>query len=179
MEFYFKKLYFSSVFFVYLCIVNLSQVTKHKKNNTIMKKTFLSLLAALAMAFGFSSCQHQTMETLEVLVYPNEWVTPRNSTQLVHTIRWNALDEDVVDFGIVNAYVIDDGVQNQLPYVYSVDYSGYDTNGNMVEGPFYVTENLRFEYGYGYISFIIEDFDFNVPEGELPIHHFRIVALGD
>lgn len=144
-----------------------------------MKKAILPILAAFALAFGLSSCEHQTMETMEVTIHADDWVTTNTAGYYFCTVNWGALDADVVDYGVVNAYLIDGGRQNMLPYVYPMDYSTYDTDGNLVGAPIYVTENLRYDYTYGRITFIMQDFDFNLPEGEIPPMTFRVVAIGD
>ena len=147
-----------------------------------MKKTIMPIMAAILMAFGFSSCEHQTMETMEVVIHPEDWVTTQAGLQdgyYICTVGWDALTERVVDYGHVNAYLVENGRQNPLPYVYPIDYSTYDENGNLVGNPVYVTENLRYDYGYGRITFVMQDFDFEMPAGTIPAMTFRVVAVGD
>ena len=144
-----------------------------------MKKHILPVLAACLMAFGLASCEHQTMKTTEVVVRASDWVQPVNTSYYIATFEWDELDEDVVDLGTVNAYLYENGRQNMLPYVYPIDYSTYDANGNLVGDPVYIVENLRFDYTYGRMSFIMQDMDFNVPTGTFPDMVFRVVAVGD
>lgn len=144
-----------------------------------MRKTLLSILAAILLGLGFTSCEHQTMDSMEVTIRATDWVQPVNTNYYIATVAWDALNEDVVDFGTVNAYLIENGRQNLLPYVYPVDYSTYDANGNLVGEPNYIAENLRFDYTYGKISFIMQDMDNNPPTGTFPDMTFRVVALGD
>ena len=144
-----------------------------------MRKALLPLLAAIVLGLGFTSCEHQTMKSTEVTVRSNDWVQPVNTNYYIATFSWDELDEDVVDFGTVNAYLIEGGRQNLLPYVYPVDYSTYDQNGNVVGQPLFIAENLRFDYTYGTISFIMQDMDNNAPTGTFPDMTFRIVAIGD
>lgn len=145
-----------------------------------MKKAILPIVAAIALALGFSSCEHQTMETMEVTIYPGNWVKPASANYYMATVYWDELDEDVVDYGTVNAYLLDGGRQNLLPYVYPIDYSTYDENGNVIEN-IIVPENLRYDYRYGEITFILQDLDGMMPEGmeNIPNMTFRVVAIGD
>ena len=145
-----------------------------------MKKAILPLLAAIAMAFGFSACQHQTMETMEVTIHPGDWVKPASVNYYIASVRWDELDEDVVDYGTVNAYLIENGRQNLLPYVYPMTYTE-DENGNPLTQPITVGENIRFDYQYGVITFIIQDLDGVIPGGmeNIPNMTFRVVAIGD
>ena len=146
-----------------------------------MKKAILPIMAAIVLALGFSSCQHQTMETMEVTITAGNWVTTDAVSYYFATVRWDELDEDVVDYGTVNAYLIENGRQNLLPYVYPIDYSTYDENGDVVGDYVFVPENLRFDYRYGEITFIISDLDGMAPEGmsNIPPMTFRVVAIGD
>lgn len=144
-----------------------------------MKRIILSLVVAVAMGLGFGSCQHQTMESAEVIVRSGDWSRPMGVNYWVYDVSWDALTAEVVDLGTVNAYLIEGGRQNMLPYVYPVDYSTYDTDGNLVGDPVYIAENLRFDYTYGKLTFIMQDLDNDVPTGEFPDMHFRIVAIGD
>ncbi len=145
-----------------------------------MKKAILPIVAAIALALGFSSCEHQTMETMEVTIYPGNWVKPASANYYMATVYWDELDEDVVDYGTVNAYLLDGGRQNLLPYVYPIDYSTYDEDGNVIEN-IIVPENLRYDYRYGEITFILQDLDGMMPEGmeNIPNMTFRVVAIGD
>lgn len=144
-----------------------------------MKKIILSLVGAAMLVFGFSSCQHQTMESMEVTIYSDDWVVPNGKSYLACSVRWDALDEDVVYHGTVNAYVYEEnGRQSMLPYVYSIDFSTYDEFGNNIN-PAFVTENLRFEVAPGIITFIMQDFDYELPEGDIPKMTFRVVAIGE
>ena len=148
-----------------------------------MKKALLPLLAAMVMAVGFSSCQHQTMESMDVTIRGGDngsygdWTALANG-QLICTVRWDALDEDVVDFGTVNAYYIEGNRQHILPYIIPVDCSTYDDNGNVLN-ELYVGENLRFDYNYGEITFTLQDLDNNLPTGNIPSMTIRVVAIGD
>lgn len=137
-------------------------------------------MAAIALALGFSSCQHQTMETMEVTITAGDWVTTDAVSYYFATVRWDELDPDVVDYGTVNAYLIENGRQNLLPYVYPIDYSTYDEFDNIID-EIIVPENLRFDYRYGEITFIIQDLDGKAPEGmaNIPPMTFRVVAIGD
>ncbi len=145
-----------------------------------MKKAILPIVAAITLALGFSSCEHQTMETMEVTIYPGNWVKPASANYYMATVYWDELDEDVVDYGTVNAYLLDGGRQNLLPYVYPIDYSTYDEDGNVIE-PIIIPENLRYDYRYGEITFILQDLDGMMPEGmeNIPNMTFRVVAIGD
>ncbi len=143
-----------------------------------MKKTIITMLAVVAMAFGLTSCEHQTMRSVEVTIYPSEWVTNSQVNYYFATIDWDELDGDVIDYGTVNAYLIQNGRQNLLPLVTPITYYNVDgIDGNDIT----VAENIRFDLEYGRITFIIEDMDGFLPgdmEGTNPMT-FRIVAIGD
>ena len=136
-----------------------------------MKKTILSLLAAIMMAFSFSSCEHQTMRTTDFTI--NKWYQDGNL--LTSTFYWPELDEDVVDFGMVNVYFYDrNGSQNQLPFVYAATYPT-DDGGTLT-----IAENITYYYGPGFITITIEDMDGGMPGADVwPSYSFRVVALGD
>ena len=59
-----------------------------------MKKAILPIVAAIALALGFSSCEHQTMETMEVTIYPGNWVKPASANYYMANVYWDELDED-------------------------------------------------------------------------------------
>lgn len=157
-----------------------------------MKKAILPLLAVLALAFSFSSCEHQTMRTAEVTIYPwvdysTHWVTNNNVSYYYCTIHWDELTPDVVDYGLVNAYLVnkETGIQDMLPLVTPITYIGlFDANGDgfVDDNDVYTTpENIRFDVRYGEITFIIQDLDGELPDdmaNTLPLT-FRIVAIGD
>lgn len=150
-----------------------------------MKKAILPIMAAIALAFTFSSCEHQTMRTSEVTIMPGQWVTTSNVNYYFATVRWDELDADVVDYGIVNAYLVNtlNGTQDMLPLVTPMTYYNLDANGDgIIDYDVYTTpENIRFNVQYGEITFIIEDQDGGMPlnmESTTPMT-FRIVAIGD
>lgn len=149
-----------------------------------MKRVCITMAMAIAVAIGLASCQHQTMDTMEVTIhggsngYYGDW-TALATGELICTVRWDALDEDVVDLGSVNAYYVEGSRQHILPYIIPVDYSEYDENGDLVGDPHYVGENLRFDYRYGEITFTLQDLDNALPTGTIPNMTIRVVAIGD
>ena len=148
-----------------------------------MKKVILPLLAAIALAFSFSSCEHQTMRTAEVTIQPYEWVTSNNVNYFFVTKAWDELDQDVVDYGLVNVYLInrETGLQDMLPLVTPITYYYDDDNDGITDREYTISENIRFDIRYGEITFIVQDQDGELPEdmaSTLPMK-FRIVALGD
>lgn len=150
-----------------------------------MKKAILPIMAAIALAFTFSSCEHQSMRATEVTIMPGEWVTNSNVNYYYATVRWDELDADVVDYGIVNAYLVNTltGVQDMLPLVTPMTYFNVDFDGDgIVDYSTYTTpENIRFDIRYGEITFIIQDQDGGMPldmDKTQPMT-FRIVAIGD
>lgn len=140
------------------------------------------MLTAVALSLGFTSCEHQTMRSVEVTVQPYDWVTNNNVNYYFATFRWDELDADVIDYGTVNAYLIQNGKQNLLPLVTPITYYNIDTNGDGIgDTDVTVAENIRFDMEYGMITFIIEDMDGYLPgdmAGTAPMT-FRIVAIGD
>ena len=143
-----------------------------------MKKIIVTMIAAVAMAFGLTSCEHQTMRTVEVTIQPSDWVTNSQVNYYFATVRWDELDGDVIDYGTVNAYLIQNGRQNLLPLVTPITYYNVD---NIPGNDITVAENIRFDIEYGRITFIIEDMDGFLPgdmESTTPMT-FRIVAIGD
>ncbi len=147
-----------------------------------MKKTILPILAAIFMAFGLTSCEHQSMRSVEVTIMPTDWVTSSQVSYYFATMRWDELDADVIDYGMVHAYLIQNGAQNLLPLVTPITYYNIDTDGDgFGDTDVTVAENIRFDVEYGKITFIIEDMDGFLPgdmAGTAPMT-FRIVALGD
>jgi len=149
-----------------------------------MKKAILPLLAAIALALSFSSCEHQTMRTAEVTIQPSEWVTNGNVNYYFVTKYWEELDQDVIDYGLVNVYLVNDqtGLQDMLPLVTPITYYyDVDSDGDGILDQVTVAENIRFDIRYGEITFIVQDQDGELPEdmaSTLPMR-FRIVALGD
>lgn len=149
-----------------------------------MKRTVITLLAAVALAVSFSACEHQTMRTAEVTIQPYEWVTNNNVNYYFATVRWDELTPEVVDYGLVNAYMVNQsGIQDVLPLVTPVTYYNLDFDGDGVVDydSYTIAENIRFDIRYGEITFIIQDQDGGLPldmESTLPMT-FRIVALGD
>lgn len=149
-----------------------------------MKRTVITLLAAVALAVSFSACEHQTMRTAEVTIQPYEWVTNNNVNYYFATVRWDELTPEVVDYGLVNAYMVNQsGIQDMLPLVTPVTYYNLDFDGDGVVDydSYTIAENIRFDIRYGEITFIIQDQDGGLPldmESTLPMT-FRIVALGD
>ena len=150
-----------------------------------MKKTILPLLAVIALAFSFSACEHQTLRSTEVTVQPYEWVTNNNVNYYFATFRWDELDPDVVDYGLVNAYLVNNqtGIQDMLPLVTPITYYNLDFDGDGIADydSYTIAENIRFDIHYGEITFIIQDQDGGLPldmESTTPMT-FRIVALGD
>lgn len=146
-----------------------------------MKKTILSLVAVIAMAFGFASCEHQSMRSMEITIYPNQWVTTSTTPYYFATVNWDELDGDVIDWGTVNAYLIQGGRQNSLPLVTPITYYYDNDNDGIYDQEYTVAENIRFDIEYGMITFIIQDLDGELPEdmsSTSPLT-FRVVAIGD
>ena len=146
-----------------------------------MKRTILSILAAVALSLGLAACQHQTMESAEFVVRNGDWSRPQNANYLVCDAVWDALDADVVDLGTVNAYLIQGGRQNSLPLVTPITYYYDNDNDGIYDQEYTVAENIRFDIEYGMITFIIQDLDGELPEdmsSTSPLT-FRVVAIGD
>ena len=127
------------------------------------------------MVVTFTSCQHQSMTSIDFTVKSYEWY--EDGSLLTYNFIWDALDEDVVRFGTVNAYFIDNGLQNPLPFIYKQPY--YDLDENL----YYVPENIAFTVKPGCITITIEDldnnFEFPASTNWGPTMSFRVVAIGD
>ncbi len=148
-----------------------------------MKRIIVTMLAAVAMSLGLSSCEHQTMESVEFTIQPYEWVTSAGVNYYFCTVGWDELDGDVVDYGTVNAYLIKGGRQNLLPLVTPITYYNIDLDGDGIadQDQYTIGENIRYDIEYGRITFIIEDLDGGMPldmESTTPMT-FRVVAIGD
>ncbi|MBQ9416969.1 MAG: hypothetical protein IJU19_00100 [Bacteroidales bacterium] len=147
-----------------------------------MKKALFAMGIAAALTLGLTSCQHQTMETMDVTIrggsngYYGDWTALADGS-LICSVQWDELDEDVVDFGSVNAYYLDGSRQHPLPYIIPVAYTETDTNGQPYD--YYVGENLRFDFKYGEITFILQDLDGEAISGDLGDMTIRVVAVGD
>ena len=140
-----------------------------------MKKMILPLLAAVVMAMGFTSCEHQTMRSTDIKVNGSDWSKPAGANYYIATFSWDELTEEVVMDGTVDAAIYHNGRLNPLPYVYPIE-AGTDASGN----PIYVAENIRFQYTYGIISFIVEDLDGLEPENMAQANlSFHVTAIGD
>lgn len=143
-----------------------------------MKKArfLLPVLAALLMGTVASSCGREpaafestNTRVMQQTIYWNQWIS--DPEYMYVTLDWDALTEDVLNYGSVVAYVYEGTRQCPLPHVIPITY-------NTASGDIVVPENLRFDLEPGKITFIMQDLDGNLPEGlenSAPIT-FRAVA---
>lgn len=133
---------------------------------------FLPVVALLCLTTGCRKDVHMT--THEYTVTASHWERTADdvSDHYVATFANRDITEEVVLTGAVNAYVLDKGCWNPLPYIrpyYSADY-------DVVIG-----ESIRFRYEEGRVTFVLEDLDANLPEGinNMPTMTFRVCVMYD
>ena len=149
-----------------------------------LKKLFLPVLAVLMLA----SCtkEYITVEehydgsqlaTTYCTVRPDEWepaVNNGDTTYWYATYECTSITKKVIDDGAVLAYCIEDGRDNLLPYIIPVRVWTSDTTYD------WYLENIRYDLEYneadkkGYITFIMEDSDFNTSQS---IRQFRLDGI--
>lgn len=152
-----------------------------------MKRTILSLIAALVLGFGLTSCEHQTMSSKEVIVPGSAWQISQpvqGAPFLYCDVAWSELTGDVVDYGTVNVYLMQGSVQNPLPLVAPLAYydvEWYEGDSLVHYDRYVVNENIRFQLSYGMVRLIIQWDDYALPLDYDNIEdlHFRFIALGD
>lgn len=151
-----------------------------------MKKTLLSIIAALILGVGLTSCEHQTMRTKEILVPGSAWQISQpvqGAPFLYCDVAWPELTGDVTDYGTVNVYLVQNGAQNPLPLIAPLIYYDLDMDGDgdIDYDQYVVSENIRFQLSYGMVRLIIQWDDYGLPFDYNNIEnlYFRIVALGD
>lgn len=135
-----------------------------------MKKFLFPLLAVMVMAFA-TSCENDdpvvivdgggqgnvnnpslTIKTYYFDVYANDWCANSAAGYYYCECSLPALSEDVINSGLVMAYLIDaDGYDNPLPYLLPRYNATTDS---------YYWENVRYDICNGKVTFIIQDSDF-------------------
>lgn len=152
-----------------------------------MKRIFLTLLVATTLGLTATSCQKepvpatlQSMQTksAEVTLSDNNWQTyPGSSTEsayLFAEVDWPVLDEYVLTYGNVNAYIKINTKVFPLPYTTPITYTLDD--GSQVVVPEDIQFFVKPTTHPGKIYFVIRDLDGNLPEGYIEDLTFRIVA---
>lgn len=124
----------------------------------IMKRFILPVLAAVLMGLAATSCtkDYIVMESMntkwaEFTVTNDMWLRDNSTDDLVCSMEWNVINENVLKSGNVQAYLYEGERQVPLPYVYPVSF--IDDDGNEFWRPL----NVRFDVENGIISFIITD----------------------
>lgn len=148
-------------------------------------KLFLPMLAVMLLASGCTKeyVTHQTyygsqIQTIQFNITPSEWVRlagspdasiPGANNYLYCTKNVPEIDETVFEQGTVQAFAwnvydasTNSGAWNTLPFVYPLEV--YVQNGNGGYELLIVSENLRFEWEQGKVTFIIQDLDGFDPE---------------
>ena len=130
-----------------------------------MKKTkfLLSALMALVLGLSMTSCHEEywgetNTRAMTVTVYWNDWVDDGNTAYLYAEVPWDAITDDVLNFGNVSAYIFDDQYQCPLPYVIPVTYT-------TATGPVVVPENISYDLSLGKVTFRMQDLDGEMPDG--------------
>ncbi len=139
------------------------------------KATFiLPLLMTIVMSCGLTSCSDEyfgdsNTRVMEATVFRNQWCDD-GSGYLWCSFDWNALTVDVLNYGNISAYVYDGNRQCPLPHVVPITYTFDDGSYDIV------TENIRYDFEPGKITFIMEDHDGALPENINTDLTFRVVA---
>lgn len=144
----------------------LKKKTTSKKINPMKKAKFLlPMLGALLLGAFATSCEPEHVpvaiessntRVMQQTIYWNQWQADVNYMYV--TLEWDAITEDVLNYGSVVAYVYDGERQCPLPHVIPITYT---TNTGDVTVP----ENLRFDLEPGKITFIMQDLDGLLPTG--------------
>ncbi|MBP5541063.1 MAG: hypothetical protein J6X88_05370 [Bacteroidales bacterium] len=140
-------------------------------------KLFLPMLAVAAMAAGCTK-EYYTIENYSgVEVYTHQYtITPaqwkRNEgSYMPGSYNYLYADKDIADItadvmknGSVVAYVYDvydvannQGAWNLLPYIIPIEYHEQNEDGTWND--YAVSENIRFEWEEGKVTFIIQELD--------------------
>lgn len=131
-----------------------------------MKKTkiLMATLVTALLALTATSCNKEVaFESTNTRVMQNEvkWYDWSNGGNYMYvTFDWDAITNDVLNYGTVDAYVYENGRQCPLPYAYPMGQVSYD-DGTVD----YLIEQLRYDLEPGKITFIMQDLDGNLPEG--------------
>ena len=140
------------------------------KKSKILIPVLASILAGL---FSTSCTKDVALESvntrvMECTIYRNQW-NDDGSGYLWKTYDWDAITNDVLTYGSIDAFVYDGSRQCPLPHVIPVAY--------LVDGQtVYVPENIRFDFEPGKITFIMQDLDGFMPTGLDVDLTFRAVA---
>ena len=145
-----------------------------------MKKARILFPLLLAVLTGFfaTSCtpdyiiEGSHTRVMQATVEHGKWQVYQDVSgkeYLYKSFDWDALTPEMVQYGTVTAYVYEGTNQCPLPHVIPIRYN---VNGNIDV----VAENIRFDYGVGTITFIMEDLDGFLPEDVVDDLVFRVVA---
>lgn len=149
---------------------------------TVMKKFILPVLAAMVMGLFSTSCEKdrfiESVNTVwtEFTVTNDQWEVNQATDDLVCSLRWDVIDDYVLQCGNVQAYLyeVQNGTTRQvpLPYVYPFEFTD-PTTGNPVVLP----QEVRFTIEKGVITFVITDCgDLLVNPAVLRTMRFRAVC---
>lgn len=130
-----------------------------------MKKArkLLPVLMALVLGFGMTSCSDEyfgdsNTRAMTTTVCWTNWVDDGATAYLYAEVPWDAITDDVLEFGNVSAYIYDDNYQCPLPYIVPITYT--TATGSVV-----VPENFTFDLSRGKVTFRMQDLDGGMPEG--------------
>lgn len=152
-----------------------------------MKKVLLPVLAALMMGFLMVSChkerivEFESMNTVwaDFTVTNDLWDVDPNTGDLVCSMKWDVLTEDILKCGNVQVYFYEGVHQVPLPYSYPVTFTAYDSTNTPYD---YVQPlTIRFDVEKGTISFLVTDYpiwsdDFVTDPVSLLTMRFRAVC---
>ncbi len=150
------------------------KLPKTLKNNPGMKaRTILAMVLVAAAAMGCSRkyiVDGVSVNTEEYQIAPADWqrntgdLEPGAYNYLYVTTQNQWITKDVFRYGSVqaDAYVIYDksknlGAWTPLPYVYPVEITETDSQGNSTT--VIVPETLRMEWEEGSVTFVLQDLD--------------------
>ena len=142
-----------------------------KKNS--LRITVIALMAAICAPLFLSSCSKDVNTRAATFTITNDMWEQRSDNNYYCDFTWNAITEDALTVGNINAYLIltanSTEYQEPLPYVYLRDWPTSPVT--------YQPVNIRFDVYPGHITFIISDLgDLLTIPAELKTMRFRGVV---
>ena len=146
-----------------------------------MKKFLFPLLAVMLVGV-MTSCDdyyiaQNLTQTHEYQVSASQWITKDGLGYYYAPFQNADITSDIEKYGMVTAYVYDDGRWNPLPYVYPYLANDVDANGQPIQVT--VAENIRFDWTTNEVTFIVQDLDGGMPADmrNFPTLTFKVCVL--